>query len=295
MTPFLCSVHTHATLCDGKASPEEMAAAAYEAGVKYYGFSCHSHTPIPLDEGGVLPADMTAYRDTVFRLREQYAGKMEILLGLEWDSCADVEPEGFDYWIGSVHYQRAPDGSYYTTDWDDEKFLCCLNEGCGGDVMTLIERYYEEAARVAAKKPTILGHFDGIVKLNAGNKYFDEDSSRYRELALTALHSADPAASLLEINTGACSNTIAALPIPPDSFWRNGEPWAVESSSRRTPMRQAASCSAIRRPSTLPRLRASHIPYCLPQTALSRALSETQIRRFYKKDAASCRVFLHPH
>lgn len=214
MTPFDCSVHTHSTLCDGKSSPKEMVAAAYAAGVKYYGVSCHSHTPIPLDEGGVLPADMTAYRDTVLRLREQYAGKMEILLGLEWDSCADVEPEGFDYWIGSVHYQRAPDGSYYTTDWDDEKFLCCLNEGCGGDVMTLIERYYEEAARVAAKKPTILGHFDGIVKLNAGNKYFDEDSSRYRELALTALHSADPAASLLEINTGGMFKHYRRSPYP---------------------------------------------------------------------------------
>ena len=35
MTPFLCSVHTHSTLCDGKASPDEMAAAAYAAGVKY--------------------------------------------------------------------------------------------------------------------------------------------------------------------------------------------------------------------------------------------------------------------
>ena len=51
MTPFACSVHTHATCCDGKNTLEEMAAAAYAAGVQYYGISCHSHTPIDLDVG----------------------------------------------------------------------------------------------------------------------------------------------------------------------------------------------------------------------------------------------------
>ena len=214
MTPLLCSVHTHTTLCDGKASPEAMAAAAYEAGVKYYGFSCHSHTPIPMDEGGVLPADMTEYRNRILRLREDYAGRMEILLGLEWDSCADVEPEGFDYWIGSVHYQRGPDGTYYTTDWDEEKLLLCLNEGCHGDPKEMVARYYAEAARVAARRPTILGHFDGILKLNEGNKYFDEDSQWYRTLALEALHTADPKESLLEINTGSLFKGVRRTPYP---------------------------------------------------------------------------------
>ena len=211
MTPFLCSVHTHSTLCDGKASPEEMAAAAYAAGVKYFGFSGHSHTPIPMDEGGVLPSDLTEYRGTILRLREEYAGRMDILLGLEWDSCADMEPEGFDYWIGSVHYQKAPDGAYYTTDWDDEKLMLCLLEGCGGDAREMVRRYYAEAARTAQKRPTILGHFDGILKLNQGNKYFDEDSRWYRELALAALHAADPKESLLEINTG---SKLRAAPYP---------------------------------------------------------------------------------
>ena len=59
MTPARCSVHTHADLCDGTNTLEEMAAAAYGAGVRYYGVSCHSHTPIPEDEGFVLPADLT--------------------------------------------------------------------------------------------------------------------------------------------------------------------------------------------------------------------------------------------
>ena len=64
MTPKLCSVHNHATLCDGRDTPEAMAAAAFAQGIRYFGLSCHSHTPIPDDEGAVLPADMTAYRDS---------------------------------------------------------------------------------------------------------------------------------------------------------------------------------------------------------------------------------------
>ena len=35
MTPFACSIHTHATCCDGKNTLAEMAAAAYAAGVQY--------------------------------------------------------------------------------------------------------------------------------------------------------------------------------------------------------------------------------------------------------------------
>ena len=49
LTPFACSVHVHGTLCDGKDTLEAMAAAAYRENVQYFGFSCHSHTPIPAD------------------------------------------------------------------------------------------------------------------------------------------------------------------------------------------------------------------------------------------------------
>lgn len=78
MNAALCSVHVHTTLCDGRDTPEAMAEAAWRRSVRYLGFSCHSHTPIPDDAGAVLPADMTAYRETVLRLREEYAGRMEI-------------------------------------------------------------------------------------------------------------------------------------------------------------------------------------------------------------------------
>ena len=91
-----CSVHTHSALCDGKGTLAEMAAAAYAAGVRYFGASGHSHTPVPYDVGHVLPADMSDYRRQVLELREAYRGRMEVLLGLEWDSQSDITPEGFN-------------------------------------------------------------------------------------------------------------------------------------------------------------------------------------------------------
>ena len=213
MTPFACSVHTHATCCDGKSTLEEMAAAAYAAGVKYLGVSCHSHTPIDLDVGYVLPADMTDYRRSVLALREEYAGRMEVLLGLEWDSQSDITPEGFDYWIGSAHYQRQ-NGKPYAADWGEGAFTACRDEAFGGDALAVAEGYFQEVRRVAAMKPTILGHMDLITKLNAGNRFFDETSPRYEKAALEALHAADPSATLLEINTGGMARGYRNAPYP---------------------------------------------------------------------------------
>jgi len=213
--PAWCSVHTHSVLCDGKSTPEAMAAAACAAGVRYFGFSGHSHTPIPMDEGEVLPADMTEYRQTALRLRAEYAGRMEVLLGLEVDSCADVTPDGFDYWIGSVHYlpDRAS-GVYDPVDWDERTFRKSCEDGFGGDFLAMAERYYADVAAMAARRPTILGHLDLITKFNDADAAFDESSPRYRRAALGALHAADPAATLLEINTGAMARGYRSAPYP---------------------------------------------------------------------------------
>lgn len=209
-----CSVHTHATLCDGKNTPEEMAAAAYSAGVRHFGLSCHSHTPLPTDEGLVLPADMTDYRAAVAALKERYAGRMEVLLGLEWDSCADLVPEGLDYWIGSVHNLALGEGRYYTVDWTAEQLCACRDEGFGGDGLAMAEGYFAEVSKVAALHPTILGHLDLIVKLNADGRFFDEEAPRYRAAALAALHAADPKETLVEINTGGMARGYRTRPYP---------------------------------------------------------------------------------
>lgn len=210
----ICSVHTHSSMCDGKDSLAEMARAAFEAGAVSFGASGHSHTPMPEDEGQVLPVDMTAYRSEVLRLREAYAGRMDVLLGIELDNCADVTAESFDYWIGSVHRLRDPEGGWHVVDWNFETLERCFQEKFSGNSLILIRQYYDEVRRMAERKPTILGHIDLIAKFNEDGYFFDKDDPRYRAAALEALHAASPGETLLEINTGAMSRGYRSVPYP---------------------------------------------------------------------------------
>lgn len=223
MTPFECSVHTHTTLCDGKGTPEEMAEAAYRAGVKWYGFSGHSFSPNPADFGYNLPPDTSEYRRTVLDLRERYAGRMGILLGIEWDSWTAGDPVGYDYWIGSVHALRDDAGAYYAVDADPETFTACRDGVFGGDVLAMAEAYYRAVGEMAARRPTILGHIDLLTKYVEAGVPIDEGDPRYRAAALGALREADPTATLLEINTGAMSRGWRTTPYPARSLleaWR---------------------------------------------------------------------------
>ena len=216
LTPYQCSVHTHSTFCDGKNTMAEMAAAACAAGVKHYGFSGHVHSPAPADVGVCMDRDLTAYRTEAERLRQAYAGRMEILPGIEWDLCSDMPvPDWAWYWIGSVHnlYDDRT-GQYYTVDWRPEMLMACRDEVFGGDMYALVEGYFAAVARVAEEKPDILGHIDLITKLNGDGCLFDEADCRYRAAVLAALHAADPTATLLEINTGAVSRGYRKTPYP---------------------------------------------------------------------------------
>lgn len=216
LTYRACSVHTHSTCCDGKNTLAEMAQAAYEAGIRFFGASGHSHTPIPQDQGNVLPEDPAAYRAEVLRLREVYEGRMEVLLGIEQDACtAAPVPDWADYWIGSVHHLAGPsEGEYHPIDWDVPHFLEGVEALSPGDPLGLAERYYEAVAKMARRRPTILGHIDLITKLNGKGDLFDEDCPRYRAAALAALNAADPRATLLEVNTGAMARGYRTAPYP---------------------------------------------------------------------------------
>lgn len=201
MTYLESTVHCHTDLCDGKNTPAEMAAAAAARGVKVLGLSGHSHTPH--DDSYCMSVENTArYRAEIARLNEEYAGRLTILCGLEWDEHSDEKLTDWEYTIGSVHYVTGPKtGRHYAIDDTAEELQACLDE-FNGDGDAMAEAYFAAVAKVTGKEPAILGHFDLLKKLNGEGRFFDENSPRWRAAALKALEAAAGKVQALEINTG---------------------------------------------------------------------------------------------
>ena len=197
----LSSVHVHSKLCDGKNILDELAVTAWKAGLKTLGFSGHSHTPCDIEY--CMTRSRTAlYRAQVAKLKERYAGKMDILCGLEWDLNSDDDPAAYDYTIGSAHYVRGPKtGRYYEIDFRPADLAACIQDDFDGDGLAVVEAYFRNVEQVVAHKPTILGHFDLIKKINGGNKFFDEEAPRYHAAAGAALEAAAAAGVVMEVNT----------------------------------------------------------------------------------------------
>lgn len=197
----LSSVHVHSKLCDGKNTLDEMAVTAWRAGLKTLGFSGHSHTPCDI-EYCMTQSRTALYKAQVAKLKERYAGKLDILCGLEWDLYSDDDPTAYDYFIGSAHYVRGPKtGRYYEIDFREADLAACIQDDFDGDGLAVVEAYFDNVRQVAEQKPTILGHFDLIKKINKGNKFFDENSPRYAAAARTALEAAAANGCVLEVNT----------------------------------------------------------------------------------------------
>lgn len=197
----LSSVHVHSKLCDGKNTLDELAVTAWKAGLKTLGFSGHSHTPCDI-EYCMTQSRTALYRAQVAKLKERYAGKMDILCGLEWDLNSDDDPAAYDYTIGSAHYVRGPKtGRYYEIDFRPADLAACIQDDFDGDGLAVVEAYFRNVEQVVAHKPTILGHFDLIKKINGGNKFFDEDAPRYQAAAGAALEAAAAAGVVMEVNT----------------------------------------------------------------------------------------------
>ncbi len=115
---ILSDFHVHTTFCDGKDTPEDIVIEAISRGMKKIGFSGHSYTSF--DEEPCMSVEGTQrYRDEIHRLKEKYHSQIEILCGIEQDYYADIQAEGYDYVIGSVHYVLI-DGRYYTFEHNHE-------------------------------------------------------------------------------------------------------------------------------------------------------------------------------
>lgn len=208
-----CDFHLHTTFSDGKNTPEEMVLAAIRRGFDTVGFSDHSYTAF--DESWCMPKNrISDYRAEIARLREKYAGQINILCGIEQDFFSDEPLAGYDYAIGSVHYVKAKE-RYFPVDGNAAATAKAVQCGFGGDPLSLAEAYFASVAEFADDPAiAIVGHFDLITKFCEQAPIFDEDDPRYKKAWQSAADRLIAAGKCFEINTGAISRGYRTSPYP---------------------------------------------------------------------------------
>ena len=207
------TLHNHCTMCDGKSTLDEMINAAIAAKFTDFGMSCHGYAPF--DPEYSMPEE-ELYIKTIKKAKEKYSSDIRIWTGVEEDYFAPSKmPERYDYIIGDVHYAKDNiTGELIAVDGSPQNFCDARDKIFRGDAMALVKNYFENMVKAAEKKPTILGHFDLVVKNNKDNCFFDEESAKYFDVAVEALKACHENGVIFEVNTGAIVRKKRELPYP---------------------------------------------------------------------------------
>ncbi|MBR1820165.1 MAG: histidinol-phosphatase [Clostridia bacterium] len=206
------NVHSHTTFSDGRNSAEEMVRAALALGFHTLGFS--EHGPADYDDSAMPTEREPEYRAEILRLREAYAGRINLLLGLEHDWLSPTDVSEYDYYIESVHYVPVG-GEKWSVDWTREKLEAALAEHYGDDPYALCRDYFRTVCEsVEGTGAAILGHIELVMKFNEKRDLFDDTDPRYLKYALECAELAAKSGRLIEINTGAIAKGYRTTPYP---------------------------------------------------------------------------------
>jgi histidinol-phosphatase (PHP family) len=209
-------LHTHTTFCDGQNTPEEIILTAIEKGFDSIGFSGHGYTPFTL--AYCMTAENTEkYIKEVNRLKKEYANKIPVFLGIEYDLFSVGSLQPYDYVIGSVHYDKKDNTDWCSLDIKSpENLIKTVNEKYNGNVMEMVKKYYSLMESLPDKldRVDIVGHLDLITKSNDLNKTIDTESEEYRYYASKCIKRLASTVGIFEINNGAIARGIKKEPYP---------------------------------------------------------------------------------
>lgn len=207
--------HCHTTYADGRSTAEEMVLSAIQAGFVSLGFS--EHAPDPLAPQYALRLDkVESYKKTVRALREKYADKLRIHLGIERDLYSTADPGEYEYILAACHYFLYDDkGAYCAVDGEFEDLAAYRDNVKNGDGGALAVEYYDMAGDYARDiRPAIFAHFDLVKKQNKDGQLYDPDDPRVIDAAFGALEKIRRAGALLEVNTGGMARGFMDNPYP---------------------------------------------------------------------------------
>ena len=208
------SSHLHTHFCDGKNSPGEMVERAIELGFVSLGFSGHGNSIY--DPVCMSVEKEEQYRREVLQLKEEYADRLEILLGVEHEGIAPYPDYPYEFMLESVH-NILKDGVQYYIDYDWEHMQ--ENIRAFGDVYTYCEAYFAQCEKSYRVTPAqIAGHLDLVTKYNEQHPVIDETDPRYLDPAMAALEAGVKKGLVFEVNTGAISRGYRTTPYPNPVF-----------------------------------------------------------------------------
>ncbi len=205
------NLHVHTYYCDGKNSPEEILDEAIRQGFTSIGFSGHSYYS---PNQSMNRETAKKYRAHIRRVKEEYADRIRVHLGLEQEYYSPDDMEGYEYLIGSVHYLKCGP-AMAAFDRDAQAVRKLIDRFFDGDGLAFAKRYYETlAALPEIGKFDILGHPDVHCKHIETLAFLDEADPRYRKYALEAIDALRGKIPLFEVNTGAISRGYRKTPYP---------------------------------------------------------------------------------
>lgn len=226
--------HTHTSFCDGHAEPVVFVEAALEQNVSALGFS--SHAPVSFINGWTMnPNRLPAYVAEINRLKVLYAGRIDLLCGLEVDYFPDVlsacqslyEDVPLDYRIGAVHFIGTfLNGTHWCIDGPNEVFRKGLEVLADGDSRTAVARYFAyHRAMVQEMKVDVVAHFDKIkIQYRPDGCGLPETDPFYVQELMQTLEAFVVAGSIVEVSTrGIAKGTI-------DDFYPSA--WVVKEMFR---------------------------------------------------------------
>ena len=213
------NLHMHTTYVDGRDTPEELVLAALEKGFASIGFSEHTNLRYSV-RPNITAESIVPYKEEIYRLKQKYAGVIDVFCGLEYDYYSELDTTGIEYLIGSVHFLDCGN-TVKDADLRLAAVLDYINENFGGDPMRFAKKYYETLADLPAKKHfDIVGHFDLVAKNNERGRFLDTTATEYLALGMEAIHALKGKIPFFEVNTGAMARGFTTTPYPQMEFLR---------------------------------------------------------------------------
>lgn len=204
---MLSNFHSHSSFCDGSNPPVDYVREAITQGFLSYGFSSH----IPLKDH-VSPWNMKinsfpTYINTIQNLKYQFAGQLNIFVGLETDYNlglhSNLELKSIiDYTVGSIHYVDFLNNNPWEIDGLTSVFKTGLLEIFDNNIQNAVSRYFTLTREMLVNdKPDILGHMDKIKMHNLNHPFFLESDTWYVNQINQTIECIIQTDTITEINT----------------------------------------------------------------------------------------------